>query len=89
MSIRLSFLAPSLLAGLLVGNAFSTQAQTRILFVGNSFTHGKFAPVLNYNAANVVDENYGLPSASPRYEATDNGGGQWSRIPGIFKKLTD
>lgn len=44
MSVRLSFLAPSLLAGLLVGSAFPTQAQTRILFVGNSFTHGKFAP---------------------------------------------
>jgi len=57
--------------------------------VGNSFTHGKFAPVLNYNAANVIDENYGLPSSSPRYEATDNSGGQWSGIPGIFKKFAD
>jgi len=57
--------------------------------VGNSFTHGKYAPVLNYNAANVKDENYGLPTSSPRYEATDNSGGQWSGIAGIFKKLTD
>lgn len=89
MSVHLSFAAPYLLAGLLLCSASQTKAQTRILFVGNSFTHGKFAPVLNYNAANVVDENYGLPSASPRYEATDNGGGQWSGIPGIFKKLTD
>lgn len=75
--------------GLWAGAPTTALAQTRILFVGNSFTHGKFAPVLNYNAANVIDENYGLPSSSPRYEATDNSGGQWSGIPGIFKKFTD
>jgi hypothetical protein len=73
----------------MLGGVTTARAQTRILFVGNSFTHGKYAPVLNYNAANVKDENYGLPTTSPRYEATDNGGGQWSGIPGIFKKLTD
>lgn len=89
MNLRLPFSALYFLTGLLLSSASLTRAQTRILFVGNSFTHGKFAPVLNYNAANVVDENYGLPSSSPRYEATDNGGGQWSGIPGIFKKLTD
>jgi hypothetical protein len=71
-----------------LGVSSLASAQTRILFVGNSFTHGKYAPVLNYNAANVVDENYGLPSSSPRYEATDNAGGQWSGIPAIFQKLT-
>jgi hypothetical protein len=77
------------LLSLWAGAPTTAIAQTRILFVGNSFTHGKFAPVLNYNAASVIDENYGLPSSSPRYEATDNSGGQWSGIPGIFKKFAD
>jgi hypothetical protein len=92
----MNFQLPSRTAGWLAsllslwaGFPTTAVAQTRILFVGNSFTHGKFAPVLNYNAANVIDENYGLPSSSPRYEATDNSGGQWSGIPGIFKKFTD
>ena len=51
--------------GLLTGSA---TAQTRVLFVGNSFTHGKYAPVLNYNAASVIDENFGLPSTSLRHQ---------------------
>lgn len=92
MIVHLSSRTAGLLASLLslwAGLPTAASAQTRILFVGNSFTHGKFAPVLNYNAANVTDENYGLPSSSPRYEATDNSGGQWSGIPGIFKKFTD
>jgi len=91
MAFRLPFLATCRLAGFAacsLGFSSLASAQTRILFLGNSFTHGKYAPVLNYNAANVVDENYGLPSSSPRYEATDNTGGQWSGIPAIFQKLT-
>ncbi len=32
-------------------------APTRILFVGNSFTHGRYDPVRLYNAANVTDLN--------------------------------
>ena len=47
-------------------------AATRILFVGNSFTHGNVAPTLYYNAANVHDLNKG------------GVGG----VPGIFKKMT-
>ena len=52
-------------------------AQTRpvpnvILFVGNSFFHDQYQPVLAYNAARVTDENYSLPSTDPRCE-TSNG----------------
>jgi hypothetical protein len=46
---------------------------TTILFIGNSFTHGNYAPTLHYNAANVTDLN-----------GTGYGG-----VPGIFKKITD
>ena len=47
-------------------------AQTNVLFVGNSFTHGHSAPVITYNSAQVTDAN-----------GTGYGG-----IPGIFKKMT-
>ncbi len=65
------------------------RAQVRILFVGNSFTHGKYAPVLNYNSAGITDENYGLPPSSPRYQDVASEPGPWGGIPGIFKKFTD
>ncbi|MDB5267551.1 MAG: hypothetical protein JWP58_591 [Hymenobacter sp.] len=73
-------------AGLLAGPA---AAQTRILFIGNSFTHGNAAPVLNYNAVGITDENYGLPPNSPRYQADPAMPGPWGGVPGIFKKMTD
>lgn len=44
----------------------------QILFVGNSFFHGQYAPALHYNAAAIVDLN-----------GTGYGG-----VPGIFKQLT-
>jgi len=44
----------------------------QILFVGNSFTHGAYAPVYTYNSAAIYDAN-----------GTGIGG-----IPGIFKKLS-
>ena len=69
------------------GLVFTADAQVRILFVGNSFSHGYAAPVLNYNTANTTDENAGLPSSSPRYE--NDGTGPWGGVPGIFKKFTD
>ncbi len=75
-----------LVVGLLLPAA-PALAQTRILFVGNSFTHGNLAPVLNYNTAAVTDENYGLPTSSPRHESDDSG--PWGGVPGIFKKFTD
>ena len=71
----------------------AAQAQGRpapntILFVGNSFFHGKYQPVLAYNAAHVTDENYGLPSDSPRCETTTGEPVVWGGIPGIFQQLT-
>jgi hypothetical protein len=65
------------------------QGQTRILFIGNSFTHGKYTPVLNYNAAAVVDENYGLPPGHPRQQTDPTMPGPWGGVPGIFKKMAD
>ena len=56
-----------------------------ILFVGNSFFHGAFEPVLSYNRQAVTDENY---RPAPR-RATEHAEGPWGGIPGIFKKLTD
>jgi autotransporter-associated beta strand protein len=47
-------------------------AQTDILFVGNSFTHGNSSPVISYNSAAITDAN----------------GSGYGGIPGIFKKLT-
>lgn len=47
-------------------------AQTNVLFVGNSFTHGHAAPAMTYNKAQITDAN-----------GTGYGG-----VPGIFKKLT-
>lgn len=64
------------------------QALVRVLFVGNSFTHGKFTPVLNYNAASVTDVNFGQPISSPRGEITFGEPPPFGGIPGIFKKFT-
>lgn len=80
------WLLSGLWVGLLAGPA---AAQTRILFVGNSFTHGMYAPVLNYNAAAITDENYGLPPSSPRYQIDPTTPGPWGGLPGIFKKMAD
>ena len=79
-----AFLAPPPAA-----HAQAKPAPTRILFVGNSFLHGKYEPVLNYNSANVKDENYGRQAGDPRAEPTDKEPGPWGGIPGIFKKMTD
>ena len=62
------------------------QKPTLILFVGNSFFHGAFEPVLSYNTAAVTDENFkATGERSPREHAD----GPWGGIPGIFKKLSD
>ncbi|GAB3844788.1 hypothetical protein GCM10028822_02440 [Hymenobacter terrigena] len=85
----LKLLIAALCTGLaiLAGGSGPALAQTRILFVGNSFTHGYVAPVLNYNTAAIIDENYGLPTSSPRHESDDTG--PWGGVPGIFKRFTD
>lgn len=56
-----------------------------ILFVGNSFFHGAFEPVLSYNAAAVTDENANTPAGDPRGGA---GRKPYGGIPAIFKTLT-
>jgi len=71
----------------LLGLGTPASAQTRVLFVGNSFTHGQYTPVLYYNSAAVKDLNYGLPATDPRVHDAgmpDAFGG----VPGIFKKFT-
>ncbi len=75
------------LAVALLGLSNAASAQTRVLFVGNSFTHGQFTPVLYYNSAAVTDLNYGLPATDPR--AHDAGmPNAFGGVPGIFKKFT-
>ncbi|KWF32534.1 hypothetical protein WL88_24510 [Burkholderia diffusa] len=65
----------------------------RILFVGDSLTHGRYAPVRSYGAmrsgskddggtARVVDENFGQTGARAEREP-----GPWGGIPGIFARF--
>jgi len=62
-----------------------------VLFVGDSFTHGRYTPVRTFNAETpgepwrpplVIDENYG--QTGPRKELEP---GPWGGIPGIFSQL--
>ena len=75
----------------LTGAPFPARAAPplKILFVGNSFVHGAFEPVLSYDTKAVTDENAGLPASDPRSE---NRGGQpsgpWGGIAAIFKTFT-
>jgi len=64
-----------------------TTGTKRILFVGDSFTHGRYSPVRNYNSANMTDENYDVASTSSRAESSSEPG-PYGGIPGIFKMLT-
>jgi hypothetical protein len=59
---------------------------TTILFVGNSFTHGEFTPVREYNRAHVKDENARVPLGEARHEPVP---GPWSGIPGLFARFTE
>ena len=89
LALRLALLAATALRPLLgATQAPAPPSPTVVLFVGNSFFHGKYAPVLNYNAANVKDENFGLAKDNPRFENHPEEPGPWSGIPGIFQKLT-
>ena len=68
-----------LVAGL--GLAVSTsaaQAQTNILFVGNSYTHGRYAPALNYNAGDASD-----PSSSVVHDLLCPGTGTGACTSGV------
>jgi hypothetical protein len=93
--VKFDFCRLLILAALALGLHWSAAAQaqlrpapTVILFVGNSFFHGKYQSVLAYNAAQVTDENYGLPSTNPRCETTTGAPVVWGGIPGIFKQMT-
>jgi hypothetical protein len=70
-----------------------------VLFVGNSFTHGRYLPVRTYNNTPgtgglgstkpswlVVDENYNT-SVEARMEDMPGEEGPWGGIPGIFAEL--
>jgi hypothetical protein len=69
-----------------------------VLFVGNSYTFGRVAPVLNYNAAAVHDLTAAFnainPTGTNSYPVGTIGFGTfeqhpWGGVPGIFKKMTD
>ncbi len=64
-----------------------------VLFVGDSYTHGRYTPVRTFNAQTpgrpwrppqVIDENYG--ETGERKES-QNEPGPWGGIPGIFSEL--
>ena len=64
-----------------------------VLFVGDSYTHGRYTPVRNFDAEipgkpwrppQVIDENYG--QTGERKES-QNEPGPWGGIPGIFSEL--
>jgi hypothetical protein len=71
-----------------------TPALEHILFVGDSFTHGRYSPVRNYDSggvqgatagsALVFDENYGQTGARAESSAEPGPDGG---IPGIFAEL--
>ncbi|WP_231110369.1 hypothetical protein [Burkholderia territorii] len=71
----------------------ATRTPQRILFVGDSLTHGRYTPVRSYGAmqpgskdvgagARVVDENFGQTGARAEREP-----GPWGGIPGIFARF--
>ena len=91
-----------LLAPVLALPAAAHADPTTILFVGNSFTHGKYNPVRTYNAgfgttsANVHDDNCLTAATCSSAEAVvtpapaqgTNEYGPFGGIPGIFLQLT-
>ncbi len=71
--------------------AASAAPLQHILFVGDSFTHGRYTPVRPYNSGGtegttgsnlVVDENYGQTGARAELEP-----GPWGGIPGMFAQF--
>lgn len=92
------------LAALAVGNspavatppATGATSPTVVLFVGNSFTHTKFQPTINYNNQNTtggaIDENAPpllTDQSSPRAEVNFAEPGPYGGVPGLFKKFAD
>ncbi len=94
-------LLSGLTAGMLCGQDTEPRpVQTQhVLFVGDSFTHGRYLPVRTYNntpatggtgstspSQYVVDENYNT-TVDGRKEDTPGEYGPWGGIPGIFAEL--
>ena len=94
-----------LLTGITTGTLLCQQTRQHpgdtqhVLFVGDSFTHGRYLPVRTYNntpgtggigstepSQRVVDENYET-SVEGRKEDTAGEYGPWGGIPGIFAEL--
>jgi hypothetical protein len=80
-------------------NNLPVPATQHILFVGDSFTHGRYLPVRTYNntpmtggigstsaSAQVVDENFNT-TVPERMENQPGETGPWGGIPGIFAEL--
>jgi hypothetical protein len=76
------------------------EATVHILFVGDSFTHGRYLPVRTYNnnpdnggrgldspSPLAVDENFGT-LIKGRTESQPGEVGPWGGIPGIFAELS-
>jgi hypothetical protein len=88
--------------GLAVQSCIASQTPNstqHILFVGDSFTHGRYLPVRTYNntpgtgglgstvaSTHVVDENFDT-NVPARREDTAGETGPWGGIPGIFAEL--
>lgn len=66
-----------------------TPSRQRILFIGDSFTHGRYTPVRTYGASGsssalVVDED---AHASGKAAERSDEPGPWGGIPGIFARF--
>ena len=57
------------------GNSNFSQPPVEILFVGNSYTFGRVAPTLQYNAASVTDMTAGFNTLSPATNSYPLGSG--------------
>ncbi|UOQ74721.1 hypothetical protein [Hymenobacter cellulosilyticus] len=76
--LRAVFLLTLLLGGPVGSRAQRAPAPTTILFVGNSFLHGRYNPVFSYNSGAITIERVGKQKT-----------GEWGGIPAIFKKFAD
>ena len=103
-SSKIAFAGTVLLVCFVIQPAISQEsmdrpAETRhLLFVGDSFTHGRYLPVRTYNntpgtgglgstspSRHVVDENFGTDVPARMEHASEYD--PWGGIPGIFAEL--